>query len=133
MPPPDRTLPDTHPAKGRRGLTRLVNALRHSAAGLAAAFRHEAAFREELALAAVLVPLALFLPLGGIGKALLVGSILLVLIVELLNSGIEAVVDRVSLEQHALSKRAKDIGSAAVLLALVNAAVVWLLVLWPAS
>lgn len=133
MPPPDHISLNPHPAKGRRGLTRLFNALRHSAAGLAAAFRHEAAFREELALAAVLVPLALFLPVGGIGRALLVGSVLLVLIVELLNSGIEAVVDRVSLEHHPLSKRAKDIGSAAVLLALVNAAGIWLLVLWPAK
>ena len=133
MPPLDQPLLHGHPAKGRRGVTRLVNALRHSAAGLTAAFQHEAAFRQELLLAAVLIPLALFLPVTGTGKALLVGSILLVLIVELLNSGIEAVVDRVSLEVHPLSKRAKDIGSAAVLVALANAAVVWLLVLWPAS
>ena len=121
------------PQKGRQGLARLVNAAGYSAAGLRAAFRHEAAFREEVVLACVLVPLALAAPVANSGKALLIGSMLLVLIVELLNSAIETVVDRVSTDQHPLSKRAKDIGSAAVMLALINAAVVWLLVLWPAS
>ena len=128
------TKPDTHgsesPFKGKTGLTRLINALRYSLDGLSAAYRHEDAFRQETLLALVLVPVALFLPASGIGKALMIGSVLLVLIVELLNSAIEAVVDRVSLEHHHLAKRAKDIGSAAVLIALTNVAVTWGLVLF---
>jgi len=117
------------PYKGKTGLRRLMNAARYSIAGLAAAARHEDAFRQELLLAAVLVPLGLFLGGTGLERALLVGSVLLVLIVELVNSAVEATVDRVSLDDHSLAKRAKDIGSAAVMLALVNLAVVWLLVL----
>jgi diacylglycerol kinase (ATP) len=93
-------------------------------------YNAEDAFRQELLLAAVLVPLALLLSPNGAGLALMIGSLLLVLIVELLNSAIEAVVDRVSLEQHPLAKRAKDIGSAAVLLALLNVGVVWACVLF---
>ncbi|NMF97824.1 diacylglycerol kinase [Aromatoleum toluolicum] len=117
------------PFKGKTGLTRLFNALRYSFDGLSAAFRHEDAFRQECILAAILIPLALFMPVTGAGKALLIGSVLFVMIVELINSAIEATVDRVSLERHLLAKRAKDIGSAAVLLALVNLACVWGLVL----
>jgi len=116
--------------KGKQGLTRLINALGYSRDGLASAWKHEAAFREEVLLAVVAIPLGLWLGQGGIEKALLVGSILLILIVELLNSAVEAVVDRVSGEHHELSKRAKDIGSAAVLLSLLNVAVVWGFVLW---
>lgn len=124
--------PDTRqsPFKGKTGLMRIWNAFRYSFAGLRAALEHEDAFRQECLLAAVLVPLALFMPTGGAGKALLVGSVLLLLIVELVNSAIEATVDRVSLEHHLLAKRAKDIGSAAVLLALVNLALVWGLVIF---
>lgn len=118
------------PFKGKTGFTRLINAFRYSLDGFAAAYRHEDAFRQEAWLAVVLIPLALFLPAGGIGKALMVGSVLLVLVVELLNSAIEAVVDRVSLERHHLAKRAKDIGSAAVLIALINVVAVWALVLF---
>lgn len=114
--------------KGTTGLRRLLNAARHSLDGVSAALS-EAAFRQELALAVVLVPLGLLLGANGMERALLVGSVLLVLVVEVLNSGIEAAVDRVSLEDHALAKRAKDLGSAAVMLALLNAAAVWLLVL----
>ena len=99
-------------------------------AGVAAAIRHEQAFRIELVLAAVLVPLGLYLGKSGIERALLVGSVLLVLIVELLNSAVEAVVDRVSPEQHELAGRAKDLGSAAVMLSLIGAGAAWLLVLW---
>ncbi|MFC5300128.1 diacylglycerol kinase [Azospira restricta] len=117
--------------KGKQGLRRLINALGYSRDGLAAAWKHEAAFREEVMLAAATIPLGLWLGQGGIEKALLVGSILLVLVVELLNSAVEAVVDRVSDEHHDLSKRAKDIGSAAVLLTLALAAAVWALVLVP--
>ncbi|MBT0962337.1 diacylglycerol kinase [Denitromonas iodatirespirans] len=121
--------PDDPPSKGATGLRRLVNAFHYSCAGLAAAFRHEAAFRQECALATVAIPVALLSSATGLGKALLVGSVLLVMIVELINSAIEAEVDRVSLARHPLAKRAKDIGSAAVLLALVNLVVVWALVL----
>lgn len=117
------------PHKGKTGLRRVWNAFHYSLAGLAAAYRHEDAFRQESLLAAVLVPLALFLPVAGIGKALMVASVLLVIIVELINSAVEATVDRISLENHLLAKRAKDIGSAAVLIALINVFVVWLLVL----
>lgn len=117
------------PYKGKTGLRRLINAARYSLAGLAAAARHEDAFRQELLLAAVLVPLGLYLGEAGLQRALLVGSVLLVLIVELVNSAVEATVDRVSLDDHSLAKRAKDLGSAAVMLSLVNVAIVWFLVL----
>ena len=118
------------PHKGRTGLARIWNAARYSAAGLRAALRHEHAFRQEVLLAAILIPVALWLPVAGAGKALMVASVLLVLVVELLNSAVEAAVDRVSLDEHALARRAKDIGSAAVMLALVNVPLVWLLVLF---
>lgn len=124
---PERTAES--PFKGKTGLQRLLNACGYSLHGLASAFRHEDAFRQEVFLAAVLIPIALFLDVGGTGKALMIGSVLLVLIVELLNSAIEAAVDRISFDQHRLSKRAKDIGSAAVALSLVNVALVWLLVI----
>ncbi len=117
------------PHKGKTGLRRLINAVGYSFSGLAAAARHEDAFRQELILAAVLVPFGLWLGASGAERAMLVGSVLLVLIVELLNSAVEATVDRVSLDDHSLAKRAKDIGSAAVMLALVNVTVVWLLIL----
>lgn len=118
-----------NPHKNKTGLQRLWNALGYSLAGLCAAYRHEAAFRQELLLAAILIPLAVWLPVANTGKALMVASVLLVIVVELLNSAIEAVVDRVSLENHDLSKRAKDIGSAAVLVSLINVLAVWALVL----
>ena len=117
------------PHKGKTGLTRIWNAFLYSLAGLRAAFLHEDAFRQEVLLAAVLIPTALLLPASGAGKALMIGTVLLVLIVELLNSAIEAAVDRVSLEDHQLAKRAKDIGSAAVFVSLVSVPAVWLLVL----
>lgn len=118
------------PFKGKTGLTRVLNAFRYSMAGLAAAYRNEDAFRQEVWLAVILIPLALFLPVGAIGKALMVASVLLVVIVELINSALEATVDRISLEQHHLAKRAKDIGSAAVFVALVNVVAVWGLVMF---
>ena len=118
------------PYKGKTGLQRLINATRYSMSGLAAAAKNEDAFRVELMAAAVLVPLGLWLGPTGVGKALLVGSVLFVLVVELLNSAVEATVDRISLEDHRLAKRAKDIGSAAVMLSLVNAVAVWGLVLF---
>ena len=109
------------PHKGKTGLT---------LDGLRAAFRHEDAFRQEVFLAALLIPAAFFLPAGGLGKALMIAAVLLVLIVELLNSAVEAAVDRISLEDHKLAKRAKDIGSAAVFLSLLNVPLVWVLVLF---
>lgn len=117
------------PFKGKTGLRRIWNALHYSMDGLKAAYRHEDAFRQEAWLALILIPTAFFMPASGIGKALMVGSVLLVLIVELLNSAVEAVVDRVSLEHHLLAKRAKDIGSAAVLISLLNVLAIWTLVL----
>ncbi len=126
----DPTQPAESQHKGKTGLKRVWNALLYSIDGLRAAFRHEDAFRQEVFLAALLIPAALFMPVAGTGKALMVASVLLVLIVELLNSAIEAAVDRISLEHHALAKRAKDIGSAAVMLALVNVPVVWGLILF---
>lgn len=115
--------------KGKTGLRRVWNALFYSLDGLAAAFKYEDAFRQEVLLAAILIPTALWLNVSGLGKALMIASVLLVLIVELLNSAVEATVDRISLEDHRLAKRAKDIGSAAVLLSLLNVIAVWLLVL----
>jgi len=117
------------PYKGETGLRRLVSATRNSFAGFLEAVRCEDAFRQELILAAISVPLAILVGANGLERAVLIGSVLLVLIVELLNSAIEATVDRISFENHRLAKRAKDIGSAAVMLSLVCAALVWLLIL----
>ena len=122
--------PAQSPFKGKTGVQRVLNAAGYSWAGLQAAFRHEDAFRQEVFLLVVLVPLALYLGDTGLERALLIGSLLLVLIVELLNSAVEAAVDRISLEHHELIKRAKDMGSAAVMIALVNVGVVWGLVLF---
>lgn len=117
------------PHKGKTGLVRIWNALHYSIDGLRAAYRHEDAFRQELWLAAVLIPIAFLLPIGGVARAMLIASVLLVVIVELVNSALEAAVDRISLEDHQLAKRAKDIGSAAVLMSLINVVLVWALVL----
>ena len=117
------------PLKGKTGLARIVNAAGYSWAGLQAAFKHEDAFRQEVLLLLVLLPLALYLGDNGIERALMIVALLGVLIVELLNSAVEAAVDRVSLERHPLIKRAKDMGSAAVMLSLANVAIVWSLVL----
>ena len=120
---------DLSPHKSKTGIKRIFNALHYSVDGLKAAYQHEHAFRQELFLALILIPLALYVESGMIGRVLMIASVLLVLVVELLNSAIEAAVDRISLENHPLIKRAKDMGSAAVLVALLNVAVVWLLVL----
>ena len=118
------------PFKGKTGLRRVWNAFNYSLSGLRAAYACEDAFRQEALLAVLLIPLAFYLPVEGIGRALMISSVLLVLIVELLNSAVEATVDRISLENHRLAKRAKDIGSAAVLFSLINVVVVWACVLW---
>ncbi len=127
---PIKLLMQKSPFKGKTGVKRIFNAFHYSVDGLKAAYRHEDAFRQGVLLAAILIPLALYLEPGMIGRALMISSVLLVLMVELLNSALEAAVDRISLENHYLIKRAKDMGSAAVLIALVNVAVIWLLVLW---
>jgi diacylglycerol kinase (ATP) len=117
--------PPTAPLKGRTGLDRIVHATLNSWSGLCLAYRGESAFRQETWLAMVLLPAAFWVGRSLLEIALLIGSVLMVLIVELLNSAIEAVVDRVSFEWHELSKRAKDVGSAAVLLALLCCAGIW--------
>lgn len=116
--------------KRRLDLTHAWRATGIALQGLRAAFNHEEAFRQETVVAAIAILTALLLPSSLLGKALMIASILLVLIVELLNSAIESAVDRISLELHPLAKRAKDIASAAVLLSIVNALVVWGLVLF---
>jgi diacylglycerol kinase (ATP) len=117
------------PLRSKGPFTRLWNALFYSLDGISAAFRHEDAFRQEVLMALILIPIAIHTPASGPGKALMVAAVLLVLIIELLNSAIEAVTDRISLEDHVLAKRAKDMGSAAVMVALINVPAVWLLVL----
>ncbi len=125
-----------HPApvsqfKSKSGLKRLASALGNSLAGLRTAWRFEHAFRQELAVVVPGAVLALWLPLPALQRLLLVAVLVLVLIVELMNSAIEAVVDRISLEHHALSKNAKDLGSAAVMLSVLLAAGTWGVLLWP--
>lgn len=122
-----------NPHKGKTGLMRVWKALQYSLAGVAAAYKNEAAFRQEVFLALLLIPVAMVMNVGLIGKALMIASVFLVLIVELLNSAIEATLDRISLEHHDLTKRAKDIGSAAVMLSLINLVVVWMFVLFYAA
>ena len=113
------------PYKGKTGIVRLMNAFGYSLEGFKAAYKHEDAFRQEVHLSIILIPLAFYLGHTAIARALMIGSVLLVMIVELLNSSIEATVDHTSIEHHPLAKRAKDIGSAAVFVALLNVFVVW--------
>ena len=119
-----------NPHKMRTGVDRVLHAFGYSMQGLKAAIRFESAFRQEAALAVVLLPAAFWLGRNWIEVALLAGSVLLVMIVELLNSAIEAVVDRVSLDLHELAKRAKDYGSAAVLMSLLWCSGIWATVAW---
>lgn len=124
---------DTHesPHKGQRGLRRLFNALFYSLAGLRIAFSHESAFRQEIAIAVVLIPIACLVPVSAAERVLLIGTVLLVLIVELLNSSVEAAIDRIGFDTHRLSKRAKDLGSAAVFFTLMLLATTWALITGP--
>ena len=124
------SVPDTLAREKPKGITRILRAAGASWKGLAGAYREEAAFRQELGLAVLVIPLGLWLGRTGVERALLVAPMLLVLIVELLNSAVEATVDRIGLERHVLAGLAKDIGSAAVLLSLILLGAVWLLVLW---
>ncbi len=119
-----------NPHEGNRGLTRAIHAAKNSWHGLIFAFKEESAFRQELVLLVVLSPIALFLPVGLVEKALMICSLIMVLVIELLNSSVEAAIDRISFEHHDLSKRAKDFGSAAVMLALLIALIIWVAVLY---
>jgi len=114
---------------GNSGFTRIVKASQYSWQGLCAAYKHEAAFRQELWASVILIPLGLWLGQNGVEKAMLVGTVILLPLVEILNSAIEAVIDRIGEERHELSGRAKDMGSAAVAIAIVLLIVVWVLVL----
>jgi diacylglycerol kinase (ATP) len=120
-----------NPYKGNRGVTRAWHAMKNSLYGFRIAIREESAFRQELTLAAILLPISVFVPVTPVERAALISTVLLVLIVELLNSSVEAAIDRISLERHELSKRAKDFGSAAVMLALGVCVITWALILWP--
>ncbi len=113
------------------GLTRIIKAAGYSWQGLRAAWQHEAAFRQELVAAVIAIAVACWLDVDAVTRVLLIGSVVLVIIVEILNSGLEAVVDRIGSEHHPLAGRAKDMGSAAVLLTILLALFVWLMLLWP--
>lgn len=126
---PPQVLPDTQAQKRRVGLSRLWHAAGHSAAGLRSAWS-EAAFRLEVLAAIVLLPASLWLARSWVEAALLAGSVIFVMVVELLNTGIEAAIDRIGPQWHALSKRAKDMGSAAVLLSVLLCSAIWLAALW---
>jgi len=114
-----------NPHKGNRGLTRAWHAAKNSWCGIVYAFQEESAFRQELFLLIVLSPIALFLPISPLEKCALIASLIMVLVVELLNSSVEAAIDRISFDHHDLSKRAKDFGSAAVMLALLISTLLW--------
>jgi diacylglycerol kinase (ATP) len=114
-----------NPHKGNKGFTRAWHAAKNSWCGLVYAFMEESAFRQELTILILLTPVAFFLPIDYLEKSLLISSLVMVLVVELLNSSVEAAIDRISFEHHDLSKRAKDFGSAAVMLALVIAVLIW--------
>jgi len=113
-----------------RGVQHIIRATGYSLKGVKGAWAHEEAFRQEIWASALLIPLALFLGQGGFEKAVLCASLFLVLIVELVNSAIEAAIDRIGKENHPLSGRAKDLGSAAVMVSLINVVIVWSLILW---
>ena len=119
-----------NPHKGNRGLTRAIHATKNSWNGLIFAYQEESSFRQELVLLVLLTPVALLLPVSVIEKALMIGALLMVLAIELLNSSVEAAIDRISFEHHDLSKRAKDFGSAAVMLALLIAFIIWAAVMF---
>ena len=122
---------DQNPHKGNKGLTRAWHAAKNSWCGVVYAFKEESAFRQELTLLIICTPIALFLNVSILEKVALICSIIMVLVVELLNSSVEAAIDRISFEHHDLSKRAKDFGSAAVMLALLVAVLIWIAVCGP--
>lgn len=120
-----------NPRKGNRGIARAWHAAKNSWCGLVYAFQEESAFRQELTLLILLTPIALLLPVSLLEKSFLISSLIMVLIIELLNSSVEAAIDRISFDHHDLSKRAKDFGSAAVMLALFVATLLWAAVCTP--
>ncbi len=120
-----------NPHKGNRGIARAWHAAKNSWCGIVYAFKEESAFRQELTLLILLAPIAFFLPISPLEKCALIASLILVLVVELLNSSVEAAIDRISFDHHDLSKRAKDFGSASVMLALLIAALLWATVCIP--
>lgn len=120
----------TSPYKSRGGMARLLNAARYSMNGLKSAFRNEAAFRQEVVLSAILLPLAIWVSQTFLEAVVLIGSLIFVLLVELINSAIEAVADSVTIDEHPLIAQAKDLGSAAVLLAIALAVLAWAAVIW---
>jgi diacylglycerol kinase (ATP) len=122
---------DQNPHKGNRGLVRALHAAKNSWHGLVFAFKEESAFRQELTLFILLTPVAALLPVSLFEKAVLTCSLVLVMAIELLNSSVEAAIDRISFEHHDLSKRAKDFGSAAVMLALLICFILWVCVCLP--
>jgi diacylglycerol kinase (ATP) len=134
LPPAPAPIPaapgDSRALKGKRGAQRILNALRYSLDGLRAAWVGEDAFRQELILALIMVPAAVLLPVSLVERLMLIGTVFLVLIVELLNTAVEAAIDRHSFEINPLAKRAKDLGSAAVMMALLLTAGVWIAILW---
>lgn len=121
---------EPHPYKGKTGLRRLLQASRNSFDGLRHAWRHESAVRQEIVLACVLIPIACVLRVSAAERVLLIGSVLLLLIVELLNTSVEAAIDRIGYERHDLSKLAKDLGSAAVGVSLLLLGITWVLILF---
>ena len=121
---------EQNPHKGNKGLMRAWKAAIHSWNGLVFAVREESAFRQELTLACILMPIAFLIPVSGVERSIMISTVLLVLIVELLNSSVEAAIDRISFENHGLSKRAKDFGSAAVLISLILCFCSWSSILW---
>jgi diacylglycerol kinase (ATP) len=121
---------DQNPHKGNKGVMRAWRAAINSWNGIIFAIKEESAFRQELTLAGILIPIAIYLPLTGVERSMMISAIFLVLIVELLNSSVEAAIDRISFDTHDLSKRAKDFGSAAVMLALICCFITWATILW---
>ena len=123
--------PTESPETKRRSFRNFIYSVRYSIEGFVAAFKHEPSFREDLLFAALLVPLAIILPLNAVSTALMIASLILILIVELLNSAIEWIIDYLRPERHPLAKRIKDMASAAVFLSYINCVVVWVILLWP--
>ena len=119
------------PFKGKTGFIRIWHAFFNSMAGLREAWKNESAFRQEVVLAAIMIPVSCVVPVTAVERALLIGVVLLVLVVELLNTSVEVAIDRISFEHHSLSRRAKDLGSAAVFVALALCVIVWALILLP--
>jgi diacylglycerol kinase (ATP) len=125
--------PSPTPGVKRRTFRNFVDSVRYAVEGFFAAFRHEPSFREDLLFAVLLVPFAIILPVNAVSTALMIGSLLLILIVELLNSAIEGIIDYLRPERHPLAKRIKDMASAAVFLSFVNCVVIWTIMLWPSN